>query len=75
MSFKEQKVFILMMLITFPFMDYFFLVVAKISLPTPTVSSQSFMVFRSYSKSTFHFELIFGYSMGIVCGSASSLSM
>lgn len=44
-SFKEQKVFILMMLITFSFYGLFFLVVAKISLPTPTVSSQSFIVF------------------------------
>ena len=43
-SFKEQKFFILMMLITFSFYGLFFLVVAKKSLLNPTVSSQSFIV-------------------------------
>ena len=56
-SFKEQKFFILMMLITFSFYGLFFLVVAKKSLLNPTVSSQSF---RLYICKIIHFRLTLG---------------
>lgn len=43
-SFKEQKFFILMMLITFSFYGLLLLAVSKKSLLNPTFSSQSFIV-------------------------------